>query len=106
MQDFIIPILIFAIVFVVVLVVLKRYPTTLMLPSEKKVNSQKKTAILLTIVASVDGYVMISIGSPEIILCEIFIVACAGLQWSIYYNSKTKLEIEEMLLNKENIEER
>ncbi len=69
-------------------------------PTEQQLKKQKYAAIMLAIVAVLDGYVMISNFSPMMVLCEIGLVACAILQWNSYSNLKIRMEFH-ALINQE-----
>ena len=69
-------------------------------PTEQQLKKQKFAAIMLLIAAVLDGFVMISIFSPTMVLCEIVIAACAILQWNSYLNLKIRMEFH-ALINQE-----
>ncbi len=74
---------------------MKTWPTA----SEKKRGLLG--AVLLSVGAILDGFVMYLIFSPAIVLIEIFLVACAVLQWCIYFNTQTRYEIGLALSNQQ-----
>jgi hypothetical protein len=50
-------------------------------------------AIAASVVAALDGFVMVSTFTPIMVLIEMLLVACATLQWTLYFNIKTRLEL-------------
>jgi hypothetical protein len=62
------------------------------IPTQSNLNTQRIVAILISIAAILDGFAMVSVFTPGMVLCEIVLVACATFQWSLYYNIKMRLE--------------
>ena len=70
-------------------------------PTAEQKKRQLLVAVLLTIAAACDGFLLLCNFSATVVLCEIVLASCAVLQWSIYYNTQTKLDIKTMLSNQE-----
>lgn len=70
-------------------------------PTEKQKNKQLLASTLATVVAALDGIVMVRIFSPATVLCEILIASCAVWQWCIYFDIRTKLDIKTILASQD-----
>ena len=70
-------------------------------PTEKQLKRQLTVAILMSLVAIIDGVVMVLEFSPVMVLMEILLVALALLQWIFYYNIKTQFEFYTVIRNQE-----
>ena len=72
-------------------------------PTEKQKKRQFLVAALATVVAVLAGCGMVVSFSPLTVLCEIGLVSLAVLQWCIYLDINTKLDIKTILANQETI---
>ena len=70
-------------------------------PTEKQKKRQLLIAMLITLAAIMDGIVLVINFNPTVVLCEIVLASCAVLQWSIYYNIQTRIDIETLLSNQQ-----
>ena len=70
-------------------------------PTEKQKNNQLLVAVFITVGAVLDGIVLVGSFSSVNVLCEILLVSFAVLQWCIYFDIRTKLDIKAILENQE-----
>ena len=63
--------------------------------TKEHVKRQFKVALLITIAALLDGFVMINSFDPFMVFLEILLVACATLQWSIHSQMRMFLKYQE-----------
>ncbi len=70
-------------------------------PTERQKRRQCLAAVILTICAVLDAYVLLRNFDASYVLVEILLVACAVLQWSIYLSIQTQLDIKAILTSQE-----
>ena len=74
---------------------MKTWPTA----SEKK--RQLLVAVLLSVTAILNGFVMYVNFGPAMVLIEIFLAGVAVFTWCIYFNTQTRYEIGLVLSNQQ-----
>jgi hypothetical protein len=66
-------------------------------PTEKEKKKQFRLAVVATLVAVMDGVVMVLMDNPLMILLEMGLVFCAVVQWIIYFNTQTLIDLRKIL---------
>jgi len=70
-------------------------------PTEDLLKKHLTSAKLLTLAAALDGVAMILNFTPWTVLVEIGLASCAILQWCKYFNSKTVIDLKDILSNQQ-----
>lgn len=66
-------------------------------PTEEQKKRQFLVAVLATVAATLDGFVLVISFNPGMVLCEIVLASCAVLQWCIYSDIQTRIDIKAIL---------
>jgi len=66
-------------------------------PTEQDKKRQLRTAELATIAAAFSGLTLLGFFRAFTVLCAIVMAFCAAIQWSVYLNIQTKLDIKAIL---------
>ena len=74
-------------------------------PTKKQITSQLVIAVLLTLVAVLDGIVMLSIFKPLMVLIEIALASFAIIMWCLYLNTKLLIDLKDILSNQQQLNE-
>ena len=74
-------------------------------PTKLQLTSQLVIAVGLTLAAVLDGIVMISIFKPLMVLAEIGLASCAIIMWCLYLNTKSLIDLKDILSSQQQLNE-
>jgi hypothetical protein len=83
---------------------MKTWPTKLQRTNYNYNYGFLVTAQLLTLIAVLDGIVMLLIFKPFFVLCEIGMASCAIIVWCLYFNTKTLIDVKDLPANQQSSE--
>ncbi len=74
-------------------------------PTKTQVTIQLVIAVGLTLVAVLDGIVMISVFKPLMVLVEIVLASCAVITWCQYLDTKSLIDLKDILSSQQKLNE-